>query len=87
MIIPGNDSLKGKRKVVKSLLGKLRSKFNLAVAEVDDNDLWQRAGLGLALVGNNRRFVNSAIDKVLDFMERTTDAEIVDTQTEIINIF
>lgn len=87
MIIPGNSSLKGKRKVVKSLLGKLRAKFNLAAAEVEDNDLWQRAGLGLALVGNDRRYINSAVDKVLDFIERTTEAEIIDSQTEIINIF
>lgn len=65
----------------------MRAKFNLAAAEVEDNDLWQRAGLGLALVGNDRRYINSAVDKVLDFIERTTEAEIIDSQTEIINIF
>ncbi|MEE9556459.1 MAG: DUF503 domain-containing protein [Candidatus Adiutricales bacterium] len=87
LIIPGNSSLKGKRKVVKSLLDKLRSRFNLAAAEVEDNDLWQRAGLGLALVGNDRRFINSSMDKVLDFIYRTSDAEIIDSDSEIINIF
>ncbi len=87
MIIPGNDSLKGKRKVVKSLLGRLRSKFNLAAAEVDDNDLWQKAVLGLTLVGNDRRFVNSSMDKIIDFTERNADGDIIETQTEIINIF
>lgn len=87
LIIPGNSSLKGKRKVIKSLLDKLRSKFNLAAAEVEDNDLWQKAGLGLALVGNDRRFINSSMDKVLDFIYRTSDAEIIDSDSEIINIF
>lgn len=87
LIIPGNSSLKGKRKVIKSLLDKLRSKFNLAAAEVEDNDLWQKAGIGLALVGNDRRFINSSMDKVLDFIYRTSDAEIVDSDSEIINIF
>jgi uncharacterized protein YlxP (DUF503 family) len=87
MIIPGNSSLKGKRKVVKSLLDKLRSRFNLAAAEVEDNDLWQKTGLGLAFVGNDRRFINSSMDKILDFIYRTSDAEIVDTESEIINIF
>ncbi|MEE9516234.1 MAG: DUF503 domain-containing protein [Candidatus Adiutricales bacterium] len=87
LIIPGNSSLKGKRKVVKGLLDKLRSRFNLAAAEVEDNDLWQRAGLGLALVGNDRRFINSSMDKVLDFIYRTSDAEIIDSDLEIINIF
>lgn len=87
LIIPGNSSLKGKRKVIKSLLDKLRSKFNLAAAEVEHNDLWQKAGLGLTLVGNDRRFINSSMDKVLDFIYRTSEAEIVDSDSEIINIF
>lgn len=87
LIIPGNSSLKGKRKVIKSLLDKLRSKFNLAAAEVEHNDLWQKAGLGLTLVGNDRRFINSSMDKVLDFIYRTSDAEIIDSDSEIINIF
>ena len=87
LMIPGNNSLKGKRKVVKSILDKLRSKFNLAAAEVEDNDLWQKAGLGLALVGNDRRFINSSMDKILDYIYRTADAEIVDSDSEIINIF
>ncbi len=87
LIIHGNSSLKGKRKVVKSLLDKLRSRFNLAAAEVEDNDLWQRAGLGLVLVGNDRRFINSCMDKVLDYIYRTSDAEIVDSDSELINIF
>jgi hypothetical protein len=86
MMIPGSGSLKSKRKVVRSLLDRLRAKFNLAAAEVEDNDLWQRAGLGLAFVSNDRSFVNSVMDKVLDFMERNTDAEIIDTQLEIINL-
>jgi len=87
LIIPGNSSLKGKRKVIKSLLGKLKARFNLAAAEVEDNDLWQRAGLGLALVGNDRRYINSAMDKILNYIEHATEAEIIDAQSEIINIF
>ena len=87
MILQGNSSLKGKRKVVKSILGRLRSRFNLAAAEVEDNDLWQKIGLGLAVVGNDRRFVNSVLDKILDFIERDADGEIIDTQMEILNVF
>ena len=85
LIIHDNDSLKGKRKVVKSLVGRLRSRFNLAVAEVGDNDLWQRAEIGAAVVGNDRRFINSALDKILDYIERETEAEVVDSDMEIIS--
>lgn len=87
MIIPGNASLKGKRKVVKSLVSRLRARFNLAAAEVEDNDLWQRVGLGLAVVGNDRRHVNSALDKVLDFVEEEAEAEVIDSRLEILNLF
>lgn len=87
MIIPENASLKGKRKVVKSLLGRIRSRYNVAAAEVAGNDLWQRAELGLAVVGNDRRFVNSVLDKLLDYMERETEAEVVDAKMDIQNVF
>ena len=83
MIIPENSSLKGKRKVVKSLIGRLRSRFNISVAEVESNDLWQRVELGMAVVGNDRRFVNSSLDKILDYVERDTEAETIDSYMEI----
>jgi uncharacterized protein YlxP (DUF503 family) len=83
LIIHDNASLKGKRKVIKSLIGRLRSRFNLAVAEVGNNDLWQSAEIGVAVVGNDRRFINSALDKILDYIERETEAEVIDSDMEI----
>ena len=79
--------MKGKRKVVKSLLGRVKAKFNVTAAEIEDNDLWQRAGIGLAMVGNDRRFINSALDKVLDFIEREADGDLIDSTMEIMTIF
>ena len=83
MLIPENASLKGKRKVVKSLLGRLKSRFNVSAAEVEGNDLWQRAEIGVAMVGNDKRFINSALDKILDYVERETEAEVIDSQMDI----
>jgi hypothetical protein len=80
-----NASLKGKRKVVKSLLGRLKSRFNVAAAEIGSNDLWQRADIGLAVIGNDQRFVNSSLDKILDYIERETEAEVVDSIMDIQN--
>jgi hypothetical protein len=84
--IPENASLKGKRKVIKSLLGRIKSRFNVSAAEVEDNDLWQRAEIGLAVVGNDSRFINSVLDKILDYIERETEAEVTDSQMELMNI-
>jgi hypothetical protein len=53
------------------------------VAEVGNNDLWQSAEIGVAVVGNDRRFINSALDKILDYIERETEAEVIDSDMEI----
>ncbi|MBF0552293.1 MAG: DUF503 domain-containing protein [Deltaproteobacteria bacterium] len=86
LLIPGNSSLKGKRKVIKSLLDRLRSRFNVSAAEVGDNDLWQRALIGVSLVANDRRFVDTVLSKVVEFIEFSGTAQVVDIYTEIINV-
>ena len=58
LFIPDSHSLKDKRQVLQSLKNRLREKFNLSVAEVDGQDLWQKAVLGLACVANEGRYVN-----------------------------
>lgn len=85
--LEGNASLKGKRKVVKSILGRVRARFNCAAAEVEDNDLHQHAVLGFTLVANDRRFLNSAMDKVAGFIEDNVDAAVSGMEMEIFNVF
>ena len=82
LMIPENDSLKGKRRVVKSLVEKVRHKFGAAVAEVGDNDLWQKARIGVALVGNDAQLLNSRLQQIMQFIENQHLAEIIDSQVE-----
>ena len=79
-------ALKGKRRIVRSIISNLRNNFNASVAEVASNDLHQRAEIGFALVGNNRALINSKIDKLINFMDDLGIAEIIDTEMEIINV-
>ncbi|UCD33343.1 MAG: DUF503 domain-containing protein [Desulfobacterales bacterium] len=79
-------SLKGKRKIVKSIITQLRNNFNVSVAEVGSNDVYQRAVIGFALVGNNRMIINSKIDKIFNLADELGLAEIIDSDMEIINI-
>ena len=79
-------SLKGKRRVVKSIISNLRNNFNASVAEVASNDLHQRAEIGFALVGNNRALINSKIDKLINLTDDLGIAEIIDTEMEIVNL-
>lgn len=85
--LPENLSLKGKRQVVKSIIARLRNKFNVSVAEVDDNDLWQLATIGICCVSNDKRFTNEILSKAVDFVVNSRcDAEIVDYEIEILSI-
>lgn len=86
LYIHNNHSLKEKRKVVKSIVTRVRSRFNVSVAEVGSNDKWQMIELGITAVGNDRRFVNSALDNVLSFLESLYLGEIVDSYIEIVNV-
>ncbi len=83
LLIPENDSLKGKRRVVKSLIERVRHKFEAAVAEVGDNDLWQKARIGVALVGNDAQLLEARLQQIMKFMENQSLAEIIDSQVEL----
>ena len=76
-------SLKDKRMIVKSLLEKIRHKFNVSVAEVENNDIHKSIVIGIACVTNETSHADSIINNVINFIENNTDAVIVDIITEI----
>lgn len=81
LFLPEVHSLKEKRMVLRRVKDRARQKFNLAIAEVGENDIWQRALLGVAVLGNGRRFVESALDEVVRFVR--AEAEVTDVEREI----
>lgn len=85
---PENQSLKGKRQILKSIITRLRNRFNVSVAEVDDNELWQVATLGISCVSNNKRYTNEVLSKAVDFIVNGRfELEIVDYEIEILPVF
>lgn len=83
--LPENHSLKEKRQVLKSITSRVRNRFNVSIAEVDENDRWQLAVLGISCVSNGPQHAQQVISTVVDFIERERpDVEIVDYQVEII---
>jgi len=80
----GNQSLKEKRKVVKSLVEKSRHRFNVSVAEVADQDVHQRATIGISVVGNDSRLLNSLLDRIIEFMDSLNIADLIDHEIELI---
>ena len=81
--IPESGSLKAKRQVLRRITDRVKARFNVAVAEVDDQDLWQKATLALAVVGNERRHVDEQMEKVIHFVEEMYIAPLISRQTEI----
>ncbi|MCY1080779.1 DUF503 domain-containing protein [Archangium lansingense] len=81
--IPESGSLKAKRQVLRRITERVKARFNVAVAEVDDQDLWQKATLALAVVGNERRHVDEQMEKIIRFVEEMYVAPLLSRQTEI----
>ena len=84
LFIAGSQSLKDKRRVLLSLKDQLRQKFNLSVAEIGDQDLWQKAVLALACVANDGRHVNKVLDQALNLVGSHTEVEIVQSRVELL---
>jgi len=80
------SSLKGKRSVVKKLIERTRNRFRISIAETGLLDDWHGSEVGLALVGNDASFVNSRLDRILDFIEDMQLAEMTRTDIEIITL-
>ena len=82
----GNNSLKGKRRVVRAIKERLKNDFNVSVAEVGDQDVWKSINLGISAVGVDQPYINGLLSKVIDAIDRMNLAEIVDCKTEILKI-
>ncbi len=84
LFIAGSQSLKDKRQVIHGLKDRLRDKFNLSIAEVDGQDLWQKAILGMACVANEGRYVNQVLEQALNVIKSMPAVEVVRTQRELL---
>ena len=83
--LPENLSLKGKRRVLKSIISRIKNRFNVSIAEIGDQELWQLATLGICCVSNNNRHTNEVLSKVVDFIiDGRFEVEILDYEIELL---
>jgi uncharacterized protein len=80
--VPGSQSLKDKRQAIRSLRDKIRTKFNVSVAEVDNQDLWQRATIGVAVVSGDGKLAHEILDKVRALAEQDFRLSVLDAYIE-----
>lgn len=81
--IPDSGSLKAKKQILRRVTDRVKARFNVAVSEVDDQDLWQKATVALAVVGNDRRHVDEQMSKIIHFVEEMYVAPLVSREMEI----
>ena len=83
--LPGANSLKDKRSVIKSVMHRVRREFNISIAEVEQQDVWRSAVIAVVTVSSDRAYAHGLLTKVVDWIERTRlDAELVDYQIEML---
>ncbi len=85
LLIHNSASLKAKRQVIRSVLGRVRSKFDVSVAEVDNQDKWQRCTIGFAVVTNESGHAHAMLETITDYMESLHLAEVIDSRIEIVH--
>jgi len=83
--LPGNDSLKGKRSVIKSVVTRVSREFNVSIAEVDAQDSWQRAVLGVACVSASASYAHGLLEQVVHWIEdNRPDLELLEYGIEML---
>jgi uncharacterized protein YlxP (DUF503 family) len=81
--LPEPGSLKSKRHLLRSAIDRVKAKFNVSIAEVAENDLWQKSVVGVAAVGNDHAFVNETLDKVANFVASMHGGQLLLTGRDI----
>ena len=82
LYIPGSASLKAKRSVLRKLKDRLKNNYNISIAETDYQDKWQRTQIGIALVGNDYRFLDECMTKIFNMVDSYAAVEILDHTVE-----
>lgn len=84
--LPGVNSLKGKRSIVRRVIDRTANRFNVAVAEVDDQDVYRRGVIGFAVVSSDARHANQMLDKIVSFVSGVSEAVVMGRSMEIIHL-
>lgn len=86
LFIPGRQSLKEKRYVLRKIIDRVRNQFNVSIAETGFNDLWQRSGLGVTMVANDRRVIESVLSQIPRLIDSWGDVQVCRQDLEFFHL-
>jgi len=84
LYIPNAANLKDKRRYLQSLIKRLRTNFNASVAEIDYNDKWQKAVIGIACIEEGRKKIDTKLSDIINYISRENDLELVNYSVELL---
>jgi uncharacterized protein YlxP (DUF503 family) len=84
LYFPDSHSLKDKRSILKSIKLRIRNNFNVSVAEINNYNLWKNTTLGIACIGNKKRYLDSVINEVIKFIEQQNKLQVINFKTTIL---
>jgi hypothetical protein len=79
-----SQSLKDKRNIIKSVKSRIRNHFNVSVSEINNHDLWKNTTLGIACIGNEKRYLNDVLNKVIKFIDQQNHLQLIDFKITIL---
>jgi len=79
-----SQSLKDKRNIIKGVKSRIRNHFNVSVSEINNHDLWKNATLGIACIGNEKRYLNDVLNKVIKFIDQQNHLQLIDFKITIL---
>ncbi len=84
LYFPDSHSLKDKRSIIKSIKLRIRNKFNVSVSEINNYDLWKNTTLGIACIGNEKRYLNGVLNEVIKLIEQQNKLQVINYKTTIL---
>ncbi len=82
--IPDSFSLKDKRRIIKSIIARTRNKFNVAISEIEQNDSWQKAVLGISSISNDAHYTNKILNEVINYIEKDKGLILLNYSIELL---
>ncbi|MFW5873679.1 MAG: DUF503 domain-containing protein [Bacillota bacterium] len=80
LYLPGVNSLKEKRRLIKSLLDKISNKFNVSIAEIDNQDLWQSSVIGIVSISNSRKPIERTFTALIELVDQKSGIELMKSE-------
>jgi len=84
LYLPNSHSLKDKRNILRSIKARIRNNYNISISEIDNYNLWKNTTLGIACIGNDKKYLNKILNAIIQFIEKEGKSQLINYEINII---